>query len=122
MNYKWPKPIEHFASGEIPVIRVIGCEGKNVTLQIINTASGEIVLQRSAFFPKPTIKTEDEKIVMDHPFGIEDRPAVPVHSMQVDVYRQRFFFHLNHLSAGVYEARLLVEGKLAEKSSFTVSN
>jgi hypothetical protein len=122
MNYKWPKPIEHFESGEIPVVRVIGCEGKNITLQIINLASGEIVIERNAFFPDPTIKTEPERIKMDHLYGFTDEPVVPIRSTQVDVYRKRLFLHLNHLSAGAYEARLLVEGKLAEKSSFRVSN
>jgi hypothetical protein len=121
-NYKWPKPEAHFAAGEIPVVRVIGCEGKNITLQIINVSSEEIVFQHSGFFPKPAIKTEPDRIIMDHPYGLTDRPAVPVHSTQIDVSRPRLFFHLNHLSAGSYEAHLLVEGELVEKSFFTISN
>jgi hypothetical protein len=120
MNYKWPQPKDNFALAETPVIRVIGCEGKNISLQIIDILSGKIVMQRNEFFPKPTIVIGKEKIDIVHPDNDPNTPPILGRSTQIDVYKQSFFWSFN-LPSGSYEAHLLVEGKLIEKSSFSIS-
>ncbi|HEU6446898.1 MAG TPA: hypothetical protein VFV23_00485 [Verrucomicrobiae bacterium] len=120
-DYKWPEPKTHFSVGETPVVRVIGCEGKKIRLQLINVSSGSIERETSELFPKPVVNVGPERIKMGTIANSWDGPVVPVRYKQIDIYKSRFFWPLSHLPAGMYEVRLIVEGNPAEKFAFSIS-
>lgn len=121
MELKWPAPKANFANGEFPFVRVIGCEGNNFTLQVVNMDSQKTVYEHSDFFPKPTIVTGEERITMGHPLGITSEPMAPMRVTPINVERKHLSVSLGKLSPGAYEARLLIEGKFVEKTDFTIS-
>jgi len=121
-DYKWPKPRNHFEIGETPVIRVIGCDGENIILQIVDISSGKTARATNNFIPKPAVHVEPERIKMGTIANNWDGQVVPIRYKQIDVYKSQFFWSPNQLPAGTYEVRLIVEGKLAETFPFNISN
>ena len=121
MGLQWPTPKANFAYGEFPFVRVIGCEGKNFTLQVVNVETQKTVYQHNDFFPNPTIVTGEERITMGHALGIQSEPLVPLRVTPIHVERKHLSVSLGKMSPGAYEARLLIEGQFIEKTAFSVS-
>ena len=118
---KWPVPVDQFHSGDVPVVRVVGCEGREITLQIVDVGSGRMALERSVFFPESTMAVGPERIRMGTVGPGRDQPVEPVRYQSVTVSRHELFWRLEHLRPGSYEVRLLIGGIPAEKFSFNIS-
>jgi len=119
---KWPMPKKVFLAHETPVVRVKGCEGHRFTIRIVNAASGEVAAQRDGLFPNHIIETEDPRLTVARPYNSSHDPVVPIYQPRINIYGKYFLLRPANLPAGNYEAQLLIEDKLAEKTAFTVSN
>ena len=99
VNQKWPLPRDSFNVAEVPFVRVIDCDGNQVTLKLINAGTGAILATWNGQVPEHTIKVEPEQIVQVH-YGLPNGPVIPVRQTKIDIYGKRILMPLMGLSPG----------------------
>lgn len=106
----------HFDAGEVPTLCLFGYEGKHVNIEVVDLNSGKTVVKEEADVPKRGFKGQNVEVTWVNEYG----RMVPKKKISNIVTSTDMLLPLSLPETSNYEARVMVDGKIAQTVQFRV--
>jgi hypothetical protein len=113
----WAKGHPIMSAREQPVARVANCEGRNVSVEIVDTATGRVVHTANGTVAAKQMVSETVSVPRQN---IDDATVEYTQRTYAHQQKMNAILELGHLRPGSYEARLVVDGTLAGTAPFSI--